>query len=67
MYYAYNITIRSVFAIIVTVGKNTYYVFQVCVYRLRYPAPEEYVPYHIVMLPVSHYNIITLYLIKGTF
>jgi len=44
---------------------NKYYVFILCVFSLRYAAPEAYVPYYIAMWPVSFYHIFPLYLING--
>ena len=44
---------------------NKYYIFWVCVCRLRYPACKPHAPYYIVIWPVRLYHIFPHYLIKG--
>ena len=61
----YNVTLRSVSATIVVVESNKYYIFWVCVCRLRYPACNVHAPFcH--LWPAWLCFVSLLFLINGT-
>ena len=63
--FTYYVTLRGVHVTTVAVEKSKYYIFRVCVCRLRCPARKAHAPYFHLWL-VRLYHIFPTYLIKGT-